>query len=191
VSPRKPVLALLALCLTAAFAVACGAPKDPAERVDEIRSGYTAVLNSFIVEQTPLTGESEDVTAEEGAGAAQEEAAEGAEGGEEMTPQPAVPVRQDAVLDILMSRKSRESLPGITVDVEQVGPEPERPVKRTYRVYLDTSEVGQGGGTQISYRLEDVDYAQGDGFHVEVRYPIPPEERGDYREFQELTEGQQ
>lgn len=189
--PRKLVLALLVLCLTAAFAAACGAPKDPAERVDEIRSGYTAVLNSFIVEQTPLTGDSEDMTAGEGAGAMQEEAAEGSEGGEEMAPQAAAPLRQDAVLDILMSRKSRESLPGITVDVEQVGPEPERPVKRTYRVYLDTSEVGQGGGTQISHRLEGVDYAQGDGFHVEVRYPIPPGERGEYREFQEFAEGRQ
>jgi hypothetical protein len=190
VSPRKPILVLPALCFAAAFGVACGgAPEDPAERIDEIRSGYSAKLNGFIVEQVPEAGMAEGMPMAEGAveGAVQEEVGRGeGEGGEEAAPaEPEVAVRQDAILDILMSLDRRETLPGITVDVEHVGPKPEQAVKDTYRAYLDTSDIRQGGGTQLSYRLEDVDYETGDGFHVEVRSPIPPGERGEYRELQE------
>lgn len=191
-SPRKPVLALSALCLAAALAAACGgAPEDPAERIDEIRSGYSAKLNGFVVQQVPQAGMDEGMPTAEGAdeGAVQEEAV--AEEGEEAAmAEPEVALRQDAILDILMSLDRRETLPGVTVDIEHVGPKPEQKVKDTYRAYLDTSDIRQGGGTQLSYRLEDVDYEDGDGFHVEVRYPIPPGERGDYRELQEAGEGQ-
>lgn len=202
-SPRKPVLVLFVLCVTAVLTIACGGgPKDPAERIDQIRSGYEASLNGFVVEQVPQTGEPDVVSMDMGAEdeAAQGETAGAAEGeagaGDEMageagTEGSEVSTRQDAVLDILLSLHRRDTLPGITVDIEQVGPEPEHAVKATYHAYLDTSDIQQGGGTQVSYRLENVDYQEGDGFHVEVRYPIPPGERGEYREFQEAGEGQQ
>lgn len=182
-SPRKPILVLPALCFAAAFAVACGgAPEDPAERIDEIRSGYSAKLNGFIVEQVPEAGMAEGMPMAEGA---VEGEGEGEGGDEAALAEPEVAVRQDAILDILVSLDRRETLPGITVDVEHVGPKPLQAGKDTYRAYLDVSDVHQGGGTQLSYRLEDVDYEAGDGFHVEVRSPIPPGERGEYRELQE------
>lgn len=191
-SPRATLTALLALCLAAACS---GTPEDPAERVDEIRSGYTARLNGFAVHQVPVAGEEPLDEAPEAVaepGAMEEPAATGAaeEGEEAMTAAEEVPVRQDVILDILLSRDSREPLPGITVDIEHAGPEPDRATKATYRAYLDTSAVQRGAGTQVVHRLEDVDYQEGDAFYVEVRHPIPAEERGEYQEFQEAGEGQ-
>lgn len=185
-SPRTVLPVLLVLCLGAACG---GAPENSAERVDEIRSRYSADLNGFAVHQVPVEGEEtmpegpDDGAVEEGAEAGEE--AEAAEAAAEE-----VPVRQDVILDILLSRESREPLPGITVDIEHVGPEPERAVKESYRAYLDASGVHRGAGTQVVHRLEDVDYVEGDGFHVEVRHPVPPGERGEYQEFQEAGEGQ-
>lgn len=193
VSPRATLTALLALGLVAACG---GAPEDPAAQVDEIRSGYTAALNTFAVHQVPeaageTAGEAPEA-AEDAPEAADDAAAVDApeEGEEAMAVPEEVPVRQDVILDILLSREGRESLPGITVDIEHVGPKPEMEVKETYRAWLDTSDVHRGAGTQVVHRLEDVDYVEGDGFHVEVRHPIPPGERGEYREFQEAGEGQ-
>lgn len=188
-SPRTVLPVLLVLCLVAACG---GAPETPAERVDEIRSRYSADLNGFAVHQVPVEGE-ETMPEGPGDGAVEEgaEAEEAVEAGAESEPAAEeVPVRQDVILDILLSRESREPLPGITVDIEHVGPEPERAVKESYRAYLDASGVHRGAGTQVVHRLEDVDYVEGDGFHVEVRHPVPPGERGEYREFQEAGEGQ-
>lgn len=186
--PRpKSVLALTALCAFAAASLACGgAPKDPAERVAQLRSGYSAELNGFVVDQTPLVVE-ELAAPDAAAGVA--EAAAAPEAGPEagLTLAEPVPVRQDAILDILVSRRSHEALPGLTVDVEQI--DGQGNAKRTWRVYLDTSDVLRGPGVQVSHLIEDVDYEQGDGFFVEVRHPIPAGERADYREFQEPVEG--
>ncbi len=174
------------LVLTAAalllVAVACGPPPSPEEQVSELRSRYTAKLNGFVINQEPAAGEEMAGEMAEGADdetAADEQMAEGgeAEGGE------AAAVRKDALLDILMSTESRETLPGITVDVTQVDADGNE--KGSWRVYLDTTNVQRGPGTQITHRLEDVDYVEGDGFHVEVRHPVPAEEHGEYREFQE------
>lgn len=192
-SPRTILPALFALCLTAACG---GAPEDPAERVDEVRSRYSAELNGFAVHQVPATGDEmaaepaeADATAEDGAGEAGEEATTTDAEEAMMAEAEEVPVRQDVILDILLSLEGRDSLPGVTVDIEHVGPEPETEVKESHRVYLDASDVHRGPGTQIVHSLEDVDYVEGDGFHVEVRHPVPPAERGEYREFQEAGEG--
>lgn len=187
-TPRNTVPVLLALCLAAACS---GAPDDPAERIDQIRARYEAKLNGFAVDQVPVADEVEMAAmGEEGEAMAPDEGGEDGDETMEATEAPAeVPVRQDVLLDILLSHESREPLPGITVDIEHVGPEPDRAVKGSYRAYLDSSDLHRGVGMQISYRLEDVDYQEGDGFHVEVRHPIPPGERGEYREFQESGEG--
>lgn len=186
-SPRNPMPLLFALCLAACG----GAPESPADQLEEIRSRYAAELNGFAVHQVPVAAEGEEPMMPEGAPTGVvEEAAEEVAGEEAMPTAEPVAVRQDVILDILLSRESREALPGITVDIEHVGPEPERAVKATHRAYLDTSDVLRGAGTQVVYRLEDVDYQEGDGFHVEIRHPIPAGERGEYREFQEFGGGQ-
>ena len=95
----------------------------------------------------------------------------------------ATPTRQDAILDILVSTTSRDPLPHLTVDVEQV--DADKNPKGHWLAYLDTAHVLRGPGTQISYTIKDVDYTEGDGFTVEVRTPVPPEDRGQYKEFQE------
>lgn len=183
--PRKSIFALSTICVAALLAVGCASePEDPAEQVSEIRSGYSAELNSFVVHQVPQP--EMEPPAEEGDEAAE---AEGGDGGEEAAAaEPAeIPVRQDVLLDVLVAQEGRESLPGLTVDVIQADAQGNE--KATWKVYLDVSDVHRGPGTQISHRLEDVDFEDGDGFHVEVRHPVPPGERGEYREFQEHTEG--
>lgn len=187
----KSILALPALCLLA-FAACAGEPEDPAERIAEARAGYTAKLNGYTVDQVPLAGAEPpalEAAAEPDAEAAvgEDEAGELAETAEAET-LAEVPLRQDVILDILVSRSGHEALPGITVDVTQVDPQEEE--KATWKVYLDTSGLPRGPGTQMVHRLEDVDYVDGDGFFVEVRTPVPAAERGEYREFQEATEGQ-
>ncbi|HSL84798.1 MAG TPA: hypothetical protein VLF66_18635 [Thermoanaerobaculia bacterium] len=176
--PRKSILALTALCLAApVLGLACASePEDPAERVSEIRSRYSARLNGFVVHQVPETPAEPPV----------EEPAEGAEAEAAEAP-PEVPVSQAVTLDVLVSLEGRESLPGLTLDVTQVDAQEEG--KASWKVYLDVADVHRGPGTQIAYRLEDVDYEEGDGFHVEVRHPVPAAERGEYREFQEYAEG--
>jgi hypothetical protein len=98
-----------------------------------------------------------------------------------------VPLRQDVILDILVSREGHEALPGITVDVTQADSRDNE--KASWKVYLDTSDLSRGPGVQMVHRLEDVDFEEGDGFFVEVRHPIPAAERGEYRELREPAEG--
>lgn len=187
--PRTSILALTALCLVApVLGLACASePEDPAEQVSEIRSRYSAQLNGFVVHQVPETPAEPPVEAPgEAAEPVADDQAEGAEaeGVEVLEP---VPVAQAVTLDVLVSREGRESLPGLTLDITQVDAQEEE--KASWKAYLDVADVHRGPGTQISYRLEDVEYAEGDGFHVEVRHPVPAAERGEYREFQEYTEG--
>lgn len=185
---RKTVFDL-SFILVLAGALACGGATDPAEEVAEIRSGYAAELNGWVVDQRPVepelpapeAGAGEEAPAGDD-GAAPEDAAPAAPEDEEAVAGPAAPVRQDVILDILISRDTRSSLPGVTVDVIQVDSD-ENP-KNTWRVYVDAQDVTPGPGTQITHRVEDADVAPGDGFHVEVRHPVPPDERGEYREFQ-------
>ena len=87
----------------------------------------------------------------------------------------------DVVLDIVIKNQNDSQLPGLTLDVSQAGAEGAE--KGHWRAWVDSSKIGRGPGTQVSYTLRGVDYQQGDGFHVEVRNPVPPADRGDYREF--------
>jgi len=194
VSPRTSILIPLLLALAAC----AGEPEDPAERVAEARAGYTARLNSYAVDQVPLEPApaptvgppgGADPGAAVGEGAAGEAGAAGEPLGEtaEAEAPVEVPLRQDVILDILVSREGHEALPGITVDVTQADAQDNE--KASWKVYLDTSDLSRGPGVQMVHRLEDVDFEEGDGFFVEVRHPIPAAERGEYREFQEPAEG--
>ena len=85
------------------------------------------------------------------------------------------------VLDILITNKNDDKLPGLTVDVSQV--DAAKQPKGHWRIWVDTSQVGRGPGTQVSHVLKGVDYEEGDGFQVEVRGTVPAAEQGEYREF--------
>jgi len=190
---RRTSIALASIALSLLLAVACGKPMSPEEKVADQRAKYTATLNGFVVHAVPVDeamegaqGEAMETTMDETTGAMDDQASgEGMdeamdqEGGEAMP----APTRQDAILDILVSTTSREPLSHLTVDVDQVDAN-ENP-KGHWLAYLDTADVHRGPGTQISYTVENVDYADGDGFNVEVRSPVPPEDRGQYKEFQE------
>jgi hypothetical protein len=85
------------------------------------------------------------------------------------------------LLDVTVRGDARPPLTGLTLDVsiaDAAGREKER-----RHVFVDTSAVGPGG-EQMTLTLDDVDYAPGDGFWVEVRGPVPPAERALYREFE-------
>jgi hypothetical protein len=180
---RKSILALTTLCLAAVLGLACASePEDPAERVSEIRSRYSARLNGLVVHQVPE--EPAEPPVEVPGEAAEPVADDQAEGVEVLPP---VPVAQAVTLDILVSKDGRDTLPSLTLDITQV--DAQEQAKASWKAYLDVADVQRGPGTQISYRLEEVEYEEGDGFHVEVRHPVPAAERGEYREFQEHTEG--
>lgn len=171
-----PVLAAVASTLVAAALAGCAA-QTPEERLTAVRADYQADLNSFRVVEEPIV--QPDVTTVEESAAHPDVEATGPVGVE---PQ----VRQDVVLDIVIDNRSDERLPGITLDVEQVDTQGQ--AKTSYRIWADTSGILPGARGAVAHRLEDVDYAPGEGFRVEVRQAIPPEERGQYREFDEAGE---
>lgn len=184
---RLPIPRAILTAVTVVTLTACAA-QTPEERVAALRADYQVSLNSFQVLEEPVeraTAAADEMGDEAG------ETAEGVrvpalpEATEEATTPP-VDVRQDVLLDIVVRNRSDDRLPGLTLDVEQVDAA-EQP-KATYRVYLDTSTIGPGAERALSHRLEDVDFTTGDGFHVEVRQAILPEQRSDYREFSEVAE---
>lgn len=187
-------LAAAALALAATLA-AC-APQSPEDRVTALRAEYEATLNSFQVVEQPVAPAPATAPVEEGAAdppgaepvVAEDEAALPTDP-DAAEPEPAAAgpdVRQDVILDIVVFNRSVERLPGLTLDVEQV--DAEREAKTSYRIYVDTSNIGPGSRGAITHRLEDVDYAPDDAFHVEVRQAILPEQREEYRELSEAGE---
>ena len=97
---------------------------------------------------------------------------------------PAAGGTREIVLDVLLERDGRDVLPGLTVEVSMADPTGAEKAHR--RAWLDASKLG-AGGLQTEIVLDDVPYAPGDGFFVEVRSPIPAAERSEYREFGELA----
>lgn len=183
------------------------------ERVARLRQGYTISASSFVVKQTPPpvapgvaegnaategepvaesateVPEGEALAAEEGtteaaaeAAAPAGEATEATEGVEGIMVEDLIPVEQDVLLDLVVRNDNvRGSLPGLTLDVTQVdaaGTE-----KAHWRAWIDTSGIERGPGEQLTHELEDVEFAEGDTFQVEVRNSVPPGERGEYQEF--------
>ncbi len=179
----SPSLALLAALLVTALP-GC-ASKSPEERVAEIREAYSAKVNSFIVEEEPLEPEAPMMDAEGEAAATAEAAAVAVEDEEleegEFDQLEPVEVRRTVVLDILIQHRSAEKLDGVTVDITHVDAS-EAP-KGSWRVWFDTAGVPEATPTPYEHELVDIDYVEGDGFHAEVRHPVPAEERGEYREF--------
>lgn len=88
--------------------------------------------------------------------------------------------RPEVVLDVVIEGQSRPPLAGITVDVSMVDAAEREKAHR--RSWVDLEGAGPGGA-QVALTFDDLDYAPGDGFWVEVRVPVPEAERGEYREL--------
>lgn len=185
--------ALGVLFLAAGVLGACG-PSDPTAEIEDARSRYSAQVVSFSVDQRPETPPVEPPAAVTGgevdaaAGEAAEDTGEPADP-EAATAEPTEPVavRQDVLLDIVLRFNGHDPLDGLTLDITHADADDQ--AKGTYRAYIDTSDVHRGPPVQIVHRLEDVPYVEGDGFHAEVRSPVPAAERDQYREFSETGEG--
>lgn len=162
-------VALVAMVCT----LAC-APQD----VESLRQNYTARVNQWIKTETPVTAEGMitvqgggDETAGEAAGETDDETATG--------PGETVHVTHNVTLDILVEHKGGGTLPGITLDIYQA--DADEHDKRNWKHWVDTSDMGVG--KQITLTLEGLDLEEGDTFAVNVRAHVPPEERSEYREF--------
>ena len=154
-------LALAALLLSAACAGEGG--------VAGARAGYIAEMGSFSVVQVPTMAE---------------EAAEEAEADAEATEEAAVstePAMVTVLLDFLIHNEGSGTLDGVTVDLTIADPGGNEKERRL--LWVETAGLTKGSQRQVAHELTDISYADGDGFHVEVRNPITVEERGDYREF--------
>lgn len=94
-------------------------------------------------------------------------------------------LEQEVELGLLVQREGSEGepLPGVTLDVDQVDATGKS--KRHWRLWADTAGLQPGGEVRSVHVLEDVDYAPGDGFRVEVRQEVPEAERAEYREWAE------
>ena len=144
-----------------ALFLACG---PSAEDIAEARVRYVAALDGFVVRQEPVPG---------------------------ADPSAAPSLEQDVALDLVIRREpseeSPEGLPGITLDVDQVGAA--GPSRRHWRLWIDTAGLAPGGEVRSEQVLEDVEYAPGDGFRVEVRRSVPAAERTQYAEWGAATSG--
>lgn len=165
---RRPRPALLgAVGLLGALFLACG---PSAEDIAEARARYVAALDGFVVRQEPVAGVD----------------ASGAPRLEQLW--------QDVALDLIVRRgrrepseESPEGLPGITLDVDQIGAAGTS--RRHWRLWIDTAGLAPGGELRSERVLEDVEYAPGDGFRVEVRRSVPAAERAQYAEWGAATSG--
>lgn len=175
-------LVAVVLLIAPMWLVSCG-PQD----VDQLRGNYSAELNSFVVREQPAPMDEEmTMEGEEGADAEGEamedegmEEGEGEEGGEDAMTPPPPPPTTNVLLDISLRHEGAGKLPGVTLDITQAdgsGTE-----KGQWKVYVDTSDLAVE--KQITHTLEDVDYVDGDGFHVEVRSHVPAAEQSEYQEF--------
>lgn len=178
----------LGLVLALAVVVFTGCPKSPEEQVEKLRSYYTARVIGIIVDAVPEPEESlEDPLAEPSEMASPEMSPEDDDGvmdggdNEGMEAETTVPTRQTVRVDILIQHDSPEKLPGVTLDLEMV--DAQQAPKASWKVWVDTSELPKATGSQFSHVLEDIEYVDGDGFSVEVRSYVPPEDRAGYKEF--------
>lgn len=144
--------------------------------VADARAGYIAEMRSFTV-QAPV--------GDEGAMAEEAEAEAEAAAGDEAVEEgdmPAEPETVNVLLDILVHNEGSGTLEGVTVDLTIADPDGAEKERRL--LWVETAGLTKGSQSQEVLEVNDLAYTEGDGFHVEVRHPIPMEERGDYREFE-------
>lgn len=166
---RRPEMVLAFVVAIALLIGACGGGGG----VAEARAGFIAKMQSVAV-QAPAAEEA--MASDEAESEAKAETEAEAEG--EM---PAEPAMVDVLLDILVHNEGSGTLDGVTVDLTIADPDG---VEQEHRlIWVETAGLTKGSQSQVVYELSDVPYTKNHGFHVEVRHPIPMEERGDYREF--------
>lgn len=191
---RKSILSF-ALVLVALTLFACE-QKSPEEKVAELRSRYTVEVNQSGFVATPRYPEpeltDEEMVGEEGE-AGDESATGEAAGGDADTDADAVddemsmaepepePEGYDILLDLIVATSSRTTLPQLTIDIVHL--DPSKNEKNRWPVTLDTSSIVRGPGVQVTQKLENINYEEGDIFFAEVRSDVPPAQRGDYPEF--------
>lgn len=172
---------LLGIVAAVLVLVAGCTKQSPEERIAAVRSYYGAELNGFLVTETPLDAAVVPPAGEEeGVEAPSTEPGGGSEASE-MEPAPPPPLRTVILLDLLVHHSSTERLPGITVDVSMV--DSQRVEKGHWQIWVETADLAKATHKQVSEEVEVDDYEEGDGFFAEVRHPIPPAERSEYREF--------
>jgi hypothetical protein len=162
-SPRPEIVLALAGALILA---ACGVSEKD---ILEARARYAATMDGYVVRQQPL--------ATQGGGPAVSE---------EASPR----LDQDVELGLAVRHDlpaGEPRLRGITLDVAQVDAAGRS--KRGWRVWVDTAGLEPGREARTVHMLNDVEYAPGDGFRVEVRQKIPEAERPDYRELEQRQLG--
>lgn len=195
---RPAALALAAVFLLTSF-VACG-PSTPAEKVTAKRQKYKVELVNFMVQEPEMPAPPAmdgETDADDFVDAAAAEAGDGSlsetgEDPEDMAPQGEMadgdamePMmvddgKRDVLLDLLLQSNTYEQLPGVTVDVTQADADSNE--KAVFHVWLETAGMARGS-QPFTHTLEDVEWEEGDGFHVEIRSSVPESERGEYREY--------
>ncbi len=179
---RQDVMAAL-IAAIALLASACGGGGG----VADARAGFIAQIQSFTVQSPPAAGvmAADEADAEaEGEADAQAEPEPEVEAEAEAEAEADMPAESALVhvmLDILVHNEGSGTLDGITVDLTIADPDGVEKERRL--IWIETAGLTKGSQSQVVHELHDLDYTEGDGFHVEVRHPIPMEERGDYREF--------
>jgi hypothetical protein len=161
--------------------VAGCAEQSREEKIAALRSYYGAELNGFLVTETPLDAATVPATGEEDG--VEIPATEPGGGSDEAEMEPAMdlPMRTVILVDLLVHHSSTDRLPGITVDVSMV--DGRRVEKGHWKIWVETADLAKATHKQVSEQIEVDDYEEGDGFAAEVRHPIPPAERSEYREF--------
>ena len=186
------------LCIAALVVLVVGCrPQTYEEQVTETRAQYTVELNSWnleIYEPEPLeareegevAGEAVAMAAEAVAAEASAEAAEEAEEGTEEEMEEEIeasgPRSADVLFDLIVRFGGEgPALPGITADIVHSDPFDEE--KNRYPQWIETSGMVGGDTRQVNFVLEGIEFEDGDEFSVEFNEFVPPEERGEYREF--------
>ncbi len=192
---------ILACCLVVLAAVVLTAcpQKSPEQQVLEARGNYSLEPTGFLIQEleaeepaeteaTPAAVVAEEVAvaAAATAEAAEGEAVEGEEGeGEALDEEMMAPQgpRSVAVMFDLLVRYNAtgEALPGVTVEI--VHNDPFQKEKGRHLTWAETPGLRKGEERQVPVRLEVDNYEDGDEFSVEWNAFVPPEQRGEYREF--------
>jgi len=90
----------------------------------------------------------------------------------------------DLELRIQIQHDSPEKLPGLTLEVQRLGPDGDDVERQHGRVWVDVSAIEAGPGGEVRATLPAVPYVPGERLHVFVRQIVPASERAAYREFQ-------
>ncbi len=196
------ILACSLVALAAISLTACP-QKSPEVQVLEARSKYSLEPTGFLVQETetekaaageenPAAVVAEEISVAASAEAASADAAATAEeaAGEEMLDEemaaPAGPRSVTVMFDLLVRfNATGDALPGITVEI--VHKDPFQKEKGRHLTWAETPGLRKGEERQVPVRLEVDNYEDGDEFSVEWNDFVPPEKRGDYREFAEAA----